>query len=61
MREAIQQYVEREEKREQFRQGVLAAWNDFQATGLHLSAEAAAAWLAKPEAGGDAEVHECHS
>lgn len=60
MREAIQQYVEREEKREQFRQGALAAWNDFQATGLHLSAEAADAWLAELEAGGDAKFPECH-
>lgn len=61
MREAIQQYVEREEKREQFRQGALAAWNDFQASGLHLSADEADAWLAKLEAGDDAEVPECHS
>lgn len=61
MREAIQQYVEREEKREQFRQGALAAWNDFQGSGLHLSTEEADAWLAKLEAGGEAEVPECHS
>ena len=61
MREAIQQYVEREEKREQFRQGALAAWNDFQGSGLHLSAEEADAWLAKLAAGGEAEVPECHS
>jgi predicted transcriptional regulator len=61
MREAIQQYVEREEKREQFRQGALAAWNDFQNSGLHLSADEADAWLAKLEAGDDAEVPECHS
>lgn len=61
MREAIQQYVEREEKREQFRQGALAAWNDFQESGLHLSAEAADAWLAKLEAGGETEIRECHS
>ena len=61
MREAIQQYVEREEKREQFRQGALAAWNDYQESGLHLSAEEADAWLAKLEAGGEAEAPECHS
>ena len=61
MREAIQQYVEREEKREQFRQGALAAWNDFQASGLHLSAEEADGWLARLEAGGDTQAPECHS
>src|ERR1039458_5038836 len=38
MREAIEQYVEREEKREQFRQGALAAWTHYQTTGLHATA-----------------------
>ncbi len=33
MREAIQQYVEREEKREAFKQDALRAWNECQATG----------------------------
>lgn len=60
MREAIQQYVEREEKCEQFRQGALTAWNDFQATGLHVTAEEADAWLAKLEGGEDAKAPECH-
>jgi len=60
MREAIEQYVEREEKREQFRQDALAAWNHYQTTGLHATAEEADAWLAKLEAGEDAEAPECH-
>lgn len=60
MREAIQQYVEREEKREQFRQDALAAWNDFQVSGFHVTAEEADAWLAKLEAGDAAEAPECH-
>ncbi len=60
MREAVEQYVSREEKREQFRQGALAAWNDYQATGLHTTAEEADAWLAKLEAGEDAEAPTCH-
>src|SRR5947209_8971796 len=47
MREAIEQYVEREEKREQLRQDALAAWTNFQTTGLHVTAEEADAWLAK--------------
>ncbi|MDG5824660.1 CopG family ribbon-helix-helix protein, partial [Xylella fastidiosa subsp. pauca] len=37
MREAIAQYVEREEKRETFRQDTLKAWEEFQATGLHVT------------------------
>jgi predicted transcriptional regulator len=60
MREAVEQYVSREEKREQFRQDALAAWNDYQATGLHVTAEEADAWLAKLEAGEVAEAPECH-
>jgi predicted transcriptional regulator len=60
MREAIEQYVEREEKREQFRQEALAAWTNFQATGLHVTAEEADAWLAKLEAGEDAATPKCH-
>lgn len=60
MREAIQQYVDREEKREQLRQNALAAWSGFQASGLHVTAEEADAWLAKLEAGEDVETPECH-
>jgi predicted transcriptional regulator len=60
MREAIEQYVEREEKLEQFRQSALAAWADYQATGLHVTEEEADLWLAKLEAGEDAEAPECH-
>jgi predicted transcriptional regulator len=61
MREAVEQYVSREEKREQFRQDALTAWNDYQATGLHATAEEADAWLAKLEAGEDAEAPQCHA
>lgn len=60
MREAIAQYVEREEKREQFRQSAIAAWSDYQTTGLHVTATEADAWLAKLEAGEDVEIPECH-
>jgi predicted transcriptional regulator len=60
MREAIEQYVEREERREEFRQDALAAWAEYQATGLHVTAEEADAWLARLEAGEDAEPPECH-
>jgi predicted transcriptional regulator len=59
MREAVEQFVEREEKREQLRQDALAAWNHYQKTGLHATAEEADAWLAKLEAGEDAETPEC--
>lgn len=61
MREAISQYVEREEKRETFRQETLMAWQDYRATGQHLSADDADAWLAQLEQGNDIEPPECHS
>ncbi|WP_254914540.1 CopG family ribbon-helix-helix protein [Pigmentiphaga sp. NML030171] len=60
MREAITQYVEREEKREAFKQDAMRAWNDYQANGLHVTLEEADAWLAKLEAGEDAEPPKCH-
>jgi predicted transcriptional regulator len=60
MREAIAQYVEREEKREAFKQDALRAWDEYQQTGLHLTLEEADAWLAKLEAGEDAEPPKCH-
>jgi len=60
MREAIEQYVEREEKREQFRQHALAAWTHYQTTGLHAAAEKADAWLAELEAGKRAAPPKCH-
>ena len=61
MREAIRQYVEREEKRETFRQDAITAWDDYQATGRHVTMADADAWLAQLEAGQDAEPPECHA
>ena len=60
MREAIEQYVEREERRENLRQDALAAWTHYQTTGLHATAEEADAWLAKLEAGKNAAPPKCH-
>lgn len=61
MREAIEEYVEREEKREGFRQDALGAWAQYQTTGLHVTAEDADAWLAKLEAGKDAAPPKCRA
>jgi predicted transcriptional regulator len=60
MREAVEQYVEREEQREQLRRDALAAWNEYQTTGLHLTAAEADTWLAKLEMGKRAVVPKCH-
>ena len=61
MREAISQYVVREEKREAFRQDGINAWNEYQATGLHVTLEEADAWLATLEVGQEVEPPECHA
>lgn len=45
MREAIRQYVEREEKREALRQDAIKAWNEYQETGMHVSGDEVIAWL----------------
>ncbi len=60
LREAVEQYVDREEKREKFRQDALAAWDHYQATGKHVTAAEADKWLAKLEAGKDAPPPTCH-
>ncbi|HZX70811.1 MAG TPA: CopG family ribbon-helix-helix protein [Rhodanobacter sp.] len=60
MREAIEQYVEHEEKRESFKQDALLAWEQHQQNGKHLTLEEADAWLAKLESGEDVELPACH-
>lgn len=60
MREAITQYVEREEKREVFRQDTLKAWEEYRTTGQHVTADEADTWLAQLEQGNDIEPPECH-
>ena len=55
VREAIDQYLDREEGRDQMRQDALRAWANYEATGRHVTAEEADAWLARLEAGEDAE------
>lgn len=60
MREAISQYVEREEKREAFRQEGIQAWEEYRRTGMHVTAAEADAWLAQLEQGNDVPPPECH-
>ena len=61
MREAITQYVEREEKREAFRQDTLKAWEAFRSTGQHATSDEADAWMSQLEKGLDIEPPECHA
>lgn len=47
MREAIQDYVEREEAKERFKQEALASWTAFKETGQHLTGEEVQEWLSR--------------
>ncbi|MGU3489666.1 CopG family ribbon-helix-helix protein [Enterobacter bugandensis] len=60
MREAITQYIEREEKREAYLRDAQNAWEEFQRTGLHITDEEADEWMAQLAAGNDVEPPECH-
>ncbi len=59
MREAIAEYVEREQRREQMRLDTIASLEHYERTGLHLTGDEVDDWLAKVERGEDAELPEC--
>lgn len=61
MREAIHQYVEREERRETVHQDALQAWQAYQTTDQHVTQAEADAWLAQLESGNDVEPPLCHT
>lgn len=61
LREAIAQYVEREEARESFKQEAMDSWVHYQETGLHLTGEEVSAWLKTWGTEADAEPPECHT
>lgn len=60
MREAIAQYVEREESREALKQDTLKAWEEFQTTGLHATAEEVENWLASWGTENELPTPKCH-
>lgn len=60
MREAIKQYVEKEEKRETFRQAGIKAWEEYQITGACVDLEEADVWLAQLESGQNKESSKCY-
>lgn len=60
MREAIAQYVEREEKRETLRRDTLEAWEEFQVEGMHATAKEVDQWLTSWGAEDEGPAPECH-
>ena len=60
LRQAVSQFVEREEARGAFRAAGLDAWQHYQVTGLHVTHEDADAWLARLQAGEEAAIPRGH-
>lgn len=60
MLQAIESYIEREEKREALRQEARAAHEHYMLTGLHLTGEEVDAWLDDLAEGRDVEPPKCH-
>ena len=56
LRQAVSQFIEREESREGFRAAALEAWHQYQFTGLHVTHDDADAWLARLQAGENAAI-----
>jgi len=60
MREAIRNYVEREEARESFKQEALASWTAYQETGQHLTGQEVRDWLKTWGTDKETEIPKCH-
>lgn len=60
MREAIRDYVEREEARESFKQEALASWTAYQENGRHLSGQEVRNWLTTWGTNRETEMPRCH-
>ena len=60
MREAIRDYVSREEARESFKQEALASWTAYQETGQHLTGEETRNWLNNWGTEEETQIPKCH-
>jgi predicted transcriptional regulator len=60
MREAIRDYVEREEAREGFKQEALASWTVYKETGRHLTGQEVRNWLKTWGTDEEKEIPSCH-
>lgn len=59
LKQAIGEYLDREEKREAFRAAALQAWEEYALTGRHVTHASADAWLEQLESGTHASPPEC--
>lgn len=61
MREAIEQYVDQEEKRRRFDEHAQASWQHYQETGLHITGDELFAWMDSWGTDEDTRPPECHT
>ena len=60
MLEALRDYVEREEKKENFKQEALASWTAYQENGRHLTEQEVSDWLSTWGNEPTSETPSCH-
>ena len=60
MKEAIQQYVEREESAEIFKRETIEAWEEYQRDGLHITRNEMTSWLNTWGTPNETECPPCH-
>ena len=60
MLQAIESYIDREEKREALRQEARAAHENFMLTGLHLTGDEVREWIEQIRQGTKAPMPKCH-
>ncbi len=60
MKEAIEQYVAREEVRETEHREAMASWQHYQATGLHVTSDELIEWLETWGTENETPAPECH-
>lgn len=60
MLNAIRDYVQREEARENFKQEALASWTNYQETGRHVTGQEVRNWLSTWGMDKKMKLPECH-
>lgn len=60
MKEAVREYVEREEAKESFKQEAMASWEKYQVDGRHLSGAEVQGWLDGWGTDKESEPPQCH-
>jgi predicted transcriptional regulator len=60
MREAIEQYLDREAGRDRFLQEALASWTHYKETGLHITEDELNKWLDTWGTDKEADPPQCH-